>query len=348
MISRYVALGIKVADAVKIAGIKRSTYYYKSYGKRKGKQPSMYTLKNGVMVPNEEVLKGILKNIDAEYHDYGYQTLTVLLKREGFLINKKKVYRLMKENHLLNPSVKKGIARKKTFTRYTVPPLEGPFRTIEADIKYVYIHQQDRNALLLSFLCTFCRLAPVWKLQYSIKSKDCANLVEVLINQPEVRKYIEDHQVKILIRTDNGSQFIARALAQTLESLGIAHEFIRPATPQQNAHIESFHSTVTSLVCNKNIFRDLEHAREVFKGFYHAYNETRVMKALLYYPPKKFLELWESGIIGIKKDPKSNKEVFHFKEKPFPPAGIGSSAEDLYRENKCSNFDKSVQNQIQK
>jgi len=75
--------------------------------------------------------------------------------------------------------------------------------------------------------------------------------------------------------------------------------------------------------------------------FYQAYNGTRVMKSLLYYPPKPFLKLWESGIIGIKKE-KYGKELFYFREKPLPNFGFGSSPEDLFRINKINIFENHV------
>jgi len=326
--------------------MKKSTYYYRANGRSKGKRPSTHTLHLGKMVTNQVVVDEIMKLIDPEYHDYGYQISTDLLRQMGYKINHKKVYRLMNENNLLHPPTKKSVPLNKTFISYTVPPLEGPFKTIEADIKYVYIHEENRNAFLITFLCTFCRYAPVWNLQYTMKSKDIAELVFDLKNDPEVKKYMEDQKIKIIIRTDNGPQFIARALAEILESLGIAHEFIQPGTPQQNAHIESFHNTVTRLVCNRNIFRNLEQAREIFNEFYYAYNQTRAMKCLLSYPPKTFLKLWESGMIGITKN-KKNKEIFFFREKPFPFPGIGSSPEDLYRVNKNNIFESLVLNPLE-
>lgn len=346
MICRYVSSGIRVIDAVKIAGMKKSTYYYRPNGNRKGKRPSTHTMKNGEMVPNEAVVEEITRLIDPEYHDYGYQMSTELLRQLDYKINKKKVYRLMDENNLLHPPIKKAAPLNRTFIKYTVPPLEGPFKTIEADIKYVYIHEQNRNAYLITFLCTFCRYAPVWDLQHSMKNEDIGELIYDLIYDPEVRRYLDEQRIKIFIRTDNGPQFIARQLAALLKALGIDHEFIRPGTPQQNAHIESFHNTVTRLVCNRNIFRDIEHAREIFKGFYHAYNETRAMKSLLSYPPREFLKLWESGIIGIKKN-KENKEIFFFREKPHPKTGLGSSPEVLYRVNKNNIFESSVLNPLE-
>ena len=70
------------------------------------------------------------------------------------------------------------------------------------------------------------------------------------------------------------------------------------------------------------------------------------MKSLLSYPPKKFLKLWESGIIGIKKN-KKNKEIFYFREKPHPAFGLGPSSEAIDSVNKCNIFVKSVLNPLE-
>lgn len=338
IVCRYVGKGLNVSNAVAIAGIKRSSYYYHPNGKPKGKKPSTHTFKYGVgMVTNDVVVEEILNLITPEYHDYGYKVSAELLKRQGYLINHKKVKRLMKENNLLHPQTIKPELLNRVFIRYTVPPLDGPFKTIEADIKYIYIHEENRNAFLITFLCTFCRYAPVWALEYTMPAKEIKNLVMALTSHPVVRENLDQNTI-VMIRTDNGPQFIAKILAGTLDDLGLKHEFINPGTPQQNAHIESFHSTVTRLVCSKYVFRDLAHTRQIFNEFYFAYNNTRVMKALLHYPPKQFLELWKSGIVGIKKD-KRNREIFFFREKPHPFAGIGSSPEDFFVVNKNSNFE---------
>jgi hypothetical protein len=111
---------------------------------------------------------------------------TDLLKQLHYIINHKKVYRLRDENNLLHPHTKKLSSLNKTFITYTVPPLEGLFRIIEGDIKYVYSQEQNRNAFLLTFLYTFCRYAPVWDLQYSKKNEEIGELLFDLINDPDV------------------------------------------------------------------------------------------------------------------------------------------------------------------
>jgi len=296
------------------------------------------------MVINDKVLEEIIDIITPEYHDYGYQVVTHQLRSRGYIINPKKVYRLMKENNLLHEKIVKADRRNKLYIRYTVPPLEGLFVTVEADIKYIYIHEQNRNAYLITFLCTFCRFAVVWDLSHSMRSSQIIALVMDFMNHPIVKEYMDPHRLNVKIRTDNGPQFIAKNLAIVLDELEIKHEFINPGTPQQNAHIESFHSTVTRLVCSKNIFSDLTHAKRIFSEFYYAYNYSRVMKSLLYNSPSKFINLWKSGVIGIKED-KNNKKLFCFREKPSTLKAVDLSSEDLIGINKSSIFDRSFINQ---
>ena len=340
----FVSQGLKIISAVDIAGIKKSTYYYHSNGKPRGKGPSKHTRKaTGCVVTNEAVLTDIFNLISPEYHDYGYQTVTHLLRRMGYIINPKKVYRLMKVNNLLHPKITKGNKQDKNYIKYTVPPLERPFVTIEADIKYVYIHGEKRNAYLITFLCTFCRFAVVWKLDYRMRAKEIVKLLNDLMSHPVVKENVAKENIKVKVRTDNGPQFIAKILAETLKQLGIIHEFINPGTPQENGHIESFHSTVSRLVCNKNIFGNLEHARNIFREFYSTYNNTRSMKSLLYYSPIKFIELWNTGCVAIKKD-KKKREIFYFREMPQINIVEDISSEDLFVLNKSNTFDHSIIN----
>jgi transposase InsO family protein len=341
IVGRYVSKGLQVTHAVNITGLQKSTYYYKPNGRPKGKSPSTHTHHKLLgLLSNQQVLNEINDLISPDYHDYGYHVITALLKRKDYIINHKKVNRLMKENHLLHPKKKKSPLLTKERVEFTCPPLVAPFDTIEADIKYIYIHGENRNAYLLSFLCTFCRFVPVWDLQYTMKSEQVIDLLKTLISHPIVHQYASG-KIKIVIRTDNGPQFIAKKLAAALESLKINHEFILPGTPQQNGHIESFHNTVQQLVCDRNNFHNLVYTKSIFNLFYYQYNNTRVMKSLLYYSPKDFLNLWDNGYVGIKRN-KKNKEIFFFREKPIPKSEIGPSPEDFCGQNEIINLNNSV------
>jgi len=82
----------------------------------------------------------------------------------------------------------------------------------------------------------------------------------------------------------------------------------------------------------------------IFTEFYFQYNNTRVMKSLLTYPPAVFLKLWDKCFIGIKKN-KRNKEVFFFREKPASELEASLSSEVLGINNKNNIFDHLLINQ---
>jgi transposase InsO family protein len=252
--------------------------------------------------------------------DYGANRMALELKNNGFIINRKKVYRLMKEKQLLYPKRLKTNS-KKQFVRYSIPNPAEPFETMEIDIKHVYIQGEARTAYPITAIDTFTRLTPVWELDYKMKATQVITLVTDM-----VKKIHQLYKPKtIYIRTDNGPQFIATELRHEIEKLGPNHEFIRPGTPEQNAHIESFHGTISRIVFRQYEFTSLANARITLAEFYSVYNTKRIMTHLLGMPPAKFLDAWNRGIVGIEKKGKQTK--FFFKEKPNQ--WRGSSREDF-------------------
>ena len=141
----------------------------------------------------------------------------------------------------------------------------------------------------------------------------------------------------IKIRTDNGPQFISMLLRESLEEMGIEHEFIRPGTPEQNGHIESFHSLVERQVVNHYMFISLKKAREIFTKFYAVYNNERIMKVLLGMAPLEFLREWQQGKIGVSDG--ANRRRYFFREKPGQSHGY--SREDFLIGNS-----NQIQNQL--
>lgn len=342
MIRNYVSLSMSVDEAVRIMGIARSTYYLKVKGTKKGKRPSLFTVKaDGLPADDSAVISAIKEHIKPEFHDYGYKMVTVCLKEEGYVINKKKVYRLMKEKNLLHPKIKNTQGNKQ-YVEFTVPLLERPFATVETDIKYIYIHGERKNAFLISFLCTFSRYVATWDLSYTMKANQVAYLIEEFIHDPVVEYFTKDRALQFKIRSDNGPQFVARLIAEQLKKHGLEHEFIHPATPQENGHIESFHNTVERLVCRRYEFSDIEHARSIFREFFEAYNRTRKMEALCYYPPLTFLKLWDQGYIEIRE--KNKKQIFFLREKPTNTLLAGLSPEELFCHNKDNALDNKMSN----
>lgn len=279
---------------------------------RKGKVPSLYTPYRGKLVSNEKVVKAIKTILSDEFIDYGYKRTCMALRQRGYRINPKKVYRLMREANFLYSRRKPSPQRKRTFVKYTTPAYERPFATLQMDIKYVYLWEQRRNAFLLTVLDTFSRMAVDWELDFQMKAAQVAAVIDRVKTHPLVKPYLQGQATTVCIRTDNGPQFVARLLADKIEtSPSLKQEFIRPATPQQNGHIESFHDTLQNLVLNRLILRDLDHARTVLTRFFDTYNNKRIMESILYLSPMGFLRQWEKNRIGV--DPNNNKKPFFFR-----------------------------------
>lgn len=312
IVRHFVSLGFPVVKAVGVTNISKSTYYYKPNGRLKGKKPSVETVCSDQRLPNEMVVTQIEKILlQDDFIDYGYQRTCQKLKKLGFKINHKKVYRLMKENKLLYPKRKTGAPRTRNFVKYTTPEYKHPFATIEVDIKYIYIEGARRHAYLVTLLDTFTRIAIDWSIGYQMKNTMISPLINRSLENELVKPYAEKSTLKI--RTDNGPQFISLQLAKTLQQLPVDQEFIQPATPQQNGHVESFHHTIKRLVTDKFIFQDLDEAKSTLCRFYNTYNNVRIMKSILYCSPMEFLKIWEEGKIGIEE--RKKQQIFFFRER---------------------------------
>jgi len=328
IVRRYVSQGMRVEKAATMAGISKSTYYYKATGNKPGKRATTHTkMTDGSIVPNNVVVAEICRILQQEFMENGYLKVTWTLKDLNYQIGDKKVYRLMKEHNLLNPKKKKA-ARK--YVEHSQPNPSQPFEVIEIDIKYIYIRGERRNAYLITLLDTFSRIAIAWDLQFSIKHTHAKRLIDEFILNYVQDRYPSNTQMQLILRSDNDSRFIASAFREHLHLNFIDQQFIHPATPQQNGHIESFHSVVEELVCSKFDFEDIYEAREVFKRFFDTYNNRRTIKPLLYLPPSVFLKEWDKGNIGLKVEVcKGKKIINNFFFRGQRPYWITAPSEDF-------------------
>lgn len=150
--------------ALSIAGVSKHQYYYRPSNKRKGRKPTGTTLKNEganiCICPNDTVvddMKEIQKDPDI---NYGYKKMCYALMILGYLINHKKVYRLMSENQMLKD---KGSKSPKTYVKYRKVLPEEPLALIEMDIKFVWVEEYQRYAYVLTAIDTFTRAVLGWK-----------------------------------------------------------------------------------------------------------------------------------------------------------------------------------------
>lgn len=281
---QFIDDGYPVSRVLKILRLPRSSYYYRpqSHG-GKGRRCSTHTLTDGgACVPNEDVIGYIQQILSGEFVDYGYVKVTHGLRQQyGCRINKKKVYRLMKQAGLLykRPA---SVKRRRLWVSDLVPQPQGYFSYLEFDIKYIWIAGQRRNALVLSVIDVFSRWVLGQFVSYSIRKDDVVRLFNQIFA-------IYPMPLRIWVRNDNGSQMESQLVQQYFADRQITQEFTKPATPEQNAHIESYHSIIERVICSRYEFEDLPEAIDTFNRWLSFYNYERIHSGINYLSPYTYL-----------------------------------------------------------
>ncbi|MFV0387733.1 MAG: transposase [Pyrinomonadaceae bacterium] len=283
------------------AGVSRSSFYYRPAGDKggRGRRKSTHTrTKDGRLVSNEKVSADIEEVLSKEFVDYGYLKVTHWLRQEkGYLVNPKKIYRLMAEEGLLNKFVPRRRG-KRNWVRDLLPKTVEAFDYLEFDIKYVYVAGQTRNALVLTVIDVQTRWVLGQIAKWSISQQSVINLFDQFFEVYPLPK-------SFYVRNDNGSQFDAHKVQKYFEKRDVVQEFCKPATPEQNAHIESYHSILETVVCQRFEFETLPELRETLNRFVKFYNFKRIHSGVGYQSPYKYL--LEKGI--DMKDFKLNKAL---------------------------------------
>lgn len=253
------------------AGLAESSYYRKPSNGRKGLKPSILTSHSKLgWIDEKVVISSIKKVLGHEFIDCGYRLMTAYLKRDGYLINHKKVYRIMSTAGMLkleNRINRSGSGRK--FVRFRKVNTSKPFECIEMDIKMVWIPSAGKNAYLLSIIDVHTRRILKDYFAFNIK-KD--RVIDFLAELFQKYQYPEN----VIIRSDNGSQFIAHDVRDFLGMIGVDQEFTHVATPEENAHIEAYHGILKKEVFTRFEYRTFGEIERILKRYVIFYNNERL------------------------------------------------------------------------
>lgn len=279
-------------DLCQWLNLPKSSYYYKPKEGKKGIKPSTITYtKEGTWVSNEKVVQDITAILSEPYCAYGYEYVSHYLKDEYlYIINKKKVYRLMEENNLLMGKVIKTQG-KREFVKHRKISATRPMEYLCLDIKYIWVAGEKRHYYLLSIMDVYSRRILEWLFQKSIKQIDVINLFRAINIQFGLKG--------VSIRNDNGSQFIANHVRSFLKKEKALQEFTHIATPEENAYIESFHSILESTVVQRDEFASYYEAKQAIKTFMEHYNQKRKHRSLGFKTP---MQIWNHSYTFVSVD----------------------------------------------
>lgn len=239
------AFGMSVRRACHLASIHRKTYHYHPRADR------------------NEALRKRLRELSERYSRYGSPMLYLLLRREGMVVNHKRVERLYREERL---SLRLKQRRKRTgYVREAMPVPDMPDVVWSMD----FIHDalaSGRGFKCLTMVDHCTRESPGSRVDHSIRGKDVVQVLERL--RRKGRK-------PSMIVVDNGPEFRSKALALWAAFHDVRLYFIDPGKPIQNAFIESFNSRIRAECLNAQWFSSLEQARLVIEAWRKEYEQDR-------------------------------------------------------------------------
>ena len=240
----------------------RATYYYES-------QASQHT-----------ALRIRLRDLAKVHVRYGYRRLHVLLRREGWHVNHKLVYRLYHEEGLF---LRTKTRKKRASTlRVVRPEPSRPQQYWSMD----FMHDQladGRRFRVLTLVDHFSRVSPAIEVGRSLTGSrvvDVLGRLSATLGLPEV------------IFVDNGTEFTSKAMDQWAYEHGVRLDYSRPGKPTDNAYIESFNGRLREECLNQHWFTSLADARRTIELWRRAYNTTRPHSSLSYQTPREYEEAW--------------------------------------------------------
>ncbi len=225
--------------------------------------------------------------------NYGYRKMTYWLRLLGYYINPKKVYRLMKESHLLMPKNKRAA---RNYAKYRVVIPEGPLQVLEMDIKMIWITEQRCHAYVLTVIDTFTRVVLHWVCALNMKSNQVKKAWDRVIEEHLQPADVLTKDLHVEVRNDNGPQFASKATQEYFKENSLTQVFTHPYTPQENGHVESFHNILSTSIGNR-IYWSLKDLQESLVLFYENYNNMRLHGSIACLWPMLFWEMWEEGLI---------------------------------------------------
>lgn len=226
--------------------------------------------------PDDQALRERLRELAGERRRFGYRRLTVMLRREGWPLNHKRVYRWYRIEGLGVRRTQRKRLKAAARTLLAVPTRANQVWTMD------FMHDNlasGRKFRTLNLMDGFTRESPRIEVDTSLPGLRVMRVLEEIAQQRGYPKAIQ---------VDNGPEFASRMVDQWAFEHGVELHFIAPGKPTENAHIESFNGKFRDECLNENWFMNLQEARMKIEAWRRDYNQARPHSALGYQTPEEF------------------------------------------------------------
>jgi putative transposase len=220
-------------------------------------------------------LRTRLRELAEARRRFGYRRLQVLLEREGWQLNHKRVYRLYVEEKL---GLRRKRGRKRSGVRQPLAEPRGANQVWSVDFMTDAL-SSGRRFRTLNIVDDYTREALAIEVDTSLGGLRVVRVLEELKQR---------RGLPLKIRSDNGPEFVSRVLDQWAFENGIDWHYIQPGRPMENGYVESFNGRFRDECLNENWFGDLAEARSTIEAWQQDYNQARPHSALGYRTPEEF------------------------------------------------------------
>lgn len=244
-----------------LAKITRASWYYRS----RAKDQSALTMR--------------IREIANARPRFGYERITVMLRREGWPVGRKRVRRLYRQEGL---QLRMRCRRRKKMSlhRGPTPRPTGPGQYWAMD----FVHDQlvdGRKFRVLTVVDKWSRESVLLEVDFVLTGMSVVRAFDHLSKQRSLPQ---------AITVDNGTEFTSKVMDEWAWRHGVQLDFIRPGKPVENGMIESFNGRLRDECLNVNAFTSIDDARQKIHEWGHDYNEHRPHSSLGHLTPREFIE----------------------------------------------------------
>jgi putative transposase len=257
--------GLPLRAAVALVHLARATYYRRRRGRW-----------------DTEELKERIRELALGHASFGYRRITAVLRRQGWRVNPKRVYRLYRQMDLQRPTRRKGCRGVKRPVAFMPTEAQAPGQVWAID----FIEDKlvsGRRLRILNVLDLCSRYALDSLVEHSLTGELAARHLERLFLS---------HGAPRVLRRDQGPEFESRVFKKLLRTWRIKDEPVPKGQPFDNGHVESFNGSLRDELLDAELFHSLGEAQTKVARWLHWYNSERPHQSLGYRTPH---ERWEAA-----------------------------------------------------